>query len=33
MRRPTMFLDEEYEKQMEELTDEVYALSVECQKR
>jgi dihydrodipicolinate synthase/N-acetylneuraminate lyase len=33
MRRPTMCLDEEYEKQMEELTDEVYALSVECQKR
>jgi dihydrodipicolinate synthase/N-acetylneuraminate lyase len=33
MRRPTMFLDEEYERQMEELTDEVYALSVECQKR
>jgi 2-keto-3-deoxy-L-arabinonate dehydratase len=33
MRRPTMFLDEEYEKQMEELTDEVYALSVECQKK
>jgi len=33
MRRPTLFLDEEYEKQMEELTDEVYALSVECQKR
>src|SRR5262245_20602659 len=32
MRRPTMFLDEEYEKQMEALTDEVYALSVECQK-
>jgi 2-keto-3-deoxy-L-arabinonate dehydratase len=31
MRRPTLFLDEEYEKQMAELTDEVYALSVECQ--
>jgi 2-keto-3-deoxy-L-arabinonate dehydratase len=33
MRRPTLFLDDEYEKQMEELTDEVHALSVECQKR
>jgi dihydrodipicolinate synthase/N-acetylneuraminate lyase len=33
MRRPTLFLDEEYEKQIEELTDEVSALSTECQKR
>jgi dihydrodipicolinate synthase/N-acetylneuraminate lyase len=33
MRRPTIFLDEEYEKQMEELTDEVHALSAECQKK
>lgn len=33
MRRPTLFLDEEYEKQIEELTDEVSALSTECQKK
>ena len=32
MRRPTMFLDEEYEKQMEVLTNEVQALSTECQR-
>jgi dihydrodipicolinate synthase/N-acetylneuraminate lyase len=32
MRRPTMFLDEEYEKQMEVLTNEVQDLSTECQR-
>jgi dihydrodipicolinate synthase/N-acetylneuraminate lyase len=32
MRRPTIFLDEEYEKQIEELVDDVHALSVACQR-
>jgi dihydrodipicolinate synthase/N-acetylneuraminate lyase len=32
MRRPTIFLDEEYEKQIEELVDDVHTLSVACQK-
>lgn len=32
MRRPTIFLDEEYEKQIEELVNEVRDLSVECHK-
>jgi 2-keto-3-deoxy-L-arabinonate dehydratase len=33
MRRPTIFLDDEYEKQIEELVDEVHVLSADCQKR